>query len=120
MPDDLRAKLTAIAARVAASDGDPQASAEAVQTTYAQAQGDDALELGFSSEAPPGDSTVWVIELHGTFACEMCSRPPGAEVQRGDTIVLVVYPPKIEPRDFGIGNHFGDLTGLGEVVQLTP
>jgi hypothetical protein len=104
-------------ARVAAiGNQDPAATAEAVRTTYRQAER--VAFGGDTSSSPSGDTSVWVIQLHGRFVCDECKGPVGSNSPKGTAIVLVLNARTFDGYDFGLSQKPVDLAKLGKVVQL--
>ena len=117
--DSTIAKLSQIARTAAVANGDPHVTAEAVRTTYLLAE--KAILGGDRSFLTPDNAPVWIIQIHGTFNCAGCSRPPGSHVViKGTIITLIEDAAAFMPHDFTIGDQAHDLTALGTVVRLSP
>ncbi len=110
--------LAAVMQRVQNFEYDgPVSYAEVVATTR------DKLYGLFGGPQKLNTSPVYLVRMVGRFVCNECSRPPGASVQRGNQILLIV------PRGaslglsgvgaFGIGDGSTDLSQFGTVYRLS-
>jgi hypothetical protein len=112
------AKLSQIARLAGVNNGDSKVTAEAVLSTYV------AAERGVldrdTSRNPVGTTPVWVVQVHGDFICNVCSRPQGAAVQTGHVITLILIAATLKNSDFSLGNRPHDLASLGTVIALSP
>lgn len=107
--------LTERAHAAAIANQDPQATAEAVRTTYIDAE---RIVLdGDTSSNPPGDTQVWVIQLHGDFTCAPCKGPVGAD-PTGAAVALVINARTYAGYGFAMTKRPHDLTSIGTPIQL--
>jgi hypothetical protein len=94
-------RLTAIAHRAAAINGDPHPEwITAVLTTRAK-----ALTSAAAGDYVPGsaDVTAFLITMHGRFTATAVSVPPGAKAPAGRFLSLVIDAQTFRGLDFGIG-----------------
>lgn len=111
-PDAIRQQ----AMETAKGNGDDHATAQAVRTTFVNAER--ASDSG-TDNVP--DHAVWLVQLTGTFVCNSCSHPAGAKAPSGQYITVIVNAvPPYDSSVFGIGNRKVDLAKLGTVVTLLP
>jgi len=87
----------------------------------------DAAErlLEFGQSKPVVDTSVWVVQLRGEFACPNCPRPTNAPAPQGTVIQLVIPKSDLLTTDhdsgggmFGMGDRPVDLSRLGTVIDL--
>jgi hypothetical protein len=109
-------QLTKRARSAATANQDRHATAEAVRTTYADAER--FVLDGDTSSNPPGDTQVWVIQLHGAFTCVSCSTPARGHTPTGTAVALVINARTYVGYDFTITKTPHDLTKLGAPIQL--
>jgi hypothetical protein len=109
-------QLTKRARSVATSNQDRNATAEAVRTTYADAER--FVLDGDTSSNPPGDTQVWVIQLHGDFTCTSCSTPTRGHTPTGTAVALIVNARTYAGYDFTISKKPHDLTRIGTPIKL--
>jgi hypothetical protein len=102
--------LVRIATQARRGLGDPHVAGVDVYATTARAF------AGASDQAvPPGpDQDVYVLVLHGHFTCRLCSRPPGAPVQRGTVAAYVLERHTLRLLEFGLSDRL-DVRLLGRV-----
>jgi hypothetical protein len=100
----------------ATAEQDPNATGEAVRTTYRDAER--VVLDGSTSSNPPGATRVWVIQLHGSFTCLDCTGPAGGPSPTGTAIALIINARTYTGYDFAITKAPHDLGKLGEVIQL--
>jgi hypothetical protein len=108
--------LAARAKAVARDDGDPNATGEAVRTTYADAER--VILAGSTTSVHPGSTKVWVVQLHGTFTCSTCSFPARGLAPRGSAIALIIDAGTLDGWDLTVTRQPHDLARLGAVVPL--
>lgn len=109
-------ELAVLARSAATANADPKATGEAVRTTYRQAER--VVLTGDTGTSPPGDTQVWVIQIHGAFTCVTCSRPPGATTPTGAAIALIINASTYQAYDVTITDKPHDLSSLGKVYRL--
>jgi hypothetical protein len=115
--DPVLRKLTERARSAAIANQDPTATGEAVRTTYNKAER--VVLDGDTSSNPPGDTEVWVIQLHGRFTCAGCSVPASTvAAPSGSAIALVINARTFEGYDFTITKEPHNLTELGGAIPL--
>jgi hypothetical protein len=104
------------ALQVARSNGDPQATAQAVFTDYESAEA--ATHSGTSNV--PNHPAV-LIQLHGHFVCGACRGPRTALPITGRYITVILFATSpYYGTDFGMSNHRADLAALGPVITVLP
>jgi hypothetical protein len=108
--------LTKFARSAATANHDRHATAEAVRTTYADAER--FVLDGDTSSNPPGDTRVWVIQLHGAFRCTSCSTPARGHTPTGKAVALVIDARSYTGYDFALTRAPHDLTRLGAPIRL--
>jgi len=114
--DPVLRTLAAQARAAATADGDPNATAEAVRTTLAEA---DRVALdGVTSTNPPGTTPVWVIQVRGDFTCTRCSVPPRRPSPTGTAIVIVLDANTFDQYAGALAHEPQDLSTLGTIVDL--
>jgi hypothetical protein len=100
VPGGVTGRLTAIAHRAAAINGDPhQAWITAVMTTRAK-----ALTSATPGDFVPGSARVrvFLITMRGDFTANAVSRPSGAKAPTGRYLSLVIDARTFEGLDFGL------------------
>ncbi len=112
-------RLTAMAYRAAAVNGDPHpAWITAVLTTQAR-----ALTSATPGDYVPGSSHVraYLITMRGHFIANEAPRPPGAKAPTGRYLSLVINATTFDGSDFGIGSRPPPVrpAALGPVTYLT-
>jgi len=112
-------RLTALAHRAAAANGDPApAWITAVMTTRAK-----ALTSATPGDFVPGSDQVraFLITMCGHFTAKEASRPPGAKAPAGRYLSLVVDVKTFQVLDFGIAPKPPPVppASLGPVTHLT-
>ncbi|MDQ1724230.1 MAG: hypothetical protein QOG52_1258, partial [Frankiaceae bacterium] len=107
--DPVLRKLTERARSAAIANQDPNATGEAVRTTYSKAE---LVVLdGDTSSNPPGETEVWVIQLHGHFTCTDCSVPASTvAAPTGTASALVLNARTFDGYDFTITKEPHNLT----------
>ena len=108
-------ELVARARSTATANQDPNATGEAVRTTYRDAQR--VVLDGDTSTSPPPATPVWVIQLRGSFTCLECRHPPGP-APTGTAVVLIVNADTFEGYDYAVTKQPHDLASLGTVIEL--
>jgi hypothetical protein len=111
--------LTAIAASVARSDGDPTPSqVTAVLTTHAK-----ALTSATPGDLVPGSGgvRVFLLTMQGRFTATDATRPPGSKAPTGRYLSLVVDAANFQVTDFGLSPKPPPVSpaSLGPVTYLT-
>jgi hypothetical protein len=112
-------RLTAIAASVARSDGDPAPSqVTAVLTTHAK-----ALTSATPGDLVPGSGgvRVFLLTMQGRFTATDATRPPGSKAPTGRYLSLVVDAANFQVTDFGLSPKPPPVSpaSLGPVTYLT-
>jgi hypothetical protein len=112
-------RLTAIAASVARSDGDPAPSqVTAVLTTHAK-----ALTSATPGDLVPGSGgvRVFLLTMQGRFTATDATGPPGSRAPTGRYLSLVVDAATFQVTDFGLSPKPPPVSpaSLGPVTYLT-
>jgi hypothetical protein len=112
-------RLTAIAASVARSDGDPAPSqVTAVLTTHAK-----ALTSATPGDLVPGSGgvRVFLLTMQGRFTATDATGPPGSRAPTGRYLSLVVDAANFQVTDFGLSPKPPPVSpaSLGPVTYLT-
>ncbi|MGH3191203.1 MAG: hypothetical protein ACRDOL_28950, partial [Streptosporangiaceae bacterium] len=112
-------RLTAIAASVARSDGDPAPSqVTAVLTTHAR-----ALTSATPGDFVPGSGgvRVFLLTMQGRFTANDATGPPGSRAPTGRYLSLVVDVATFQVTDFGLSPRPPPVSpaSLGPVTYLT-
>ncbi len=112
-------RLTAIAASVARSDGDPAPSqVTAVLTTHAK-----ALTSATPGDLVPGSGgvRVFLLTMQGRFTATDATGPPGSKAPTGRYLSLVVDAATFQVTDFGLSPKPPPVSpaSLGPVTYLT-
>ena len=110
-------RLTQIAQREAQSLGDARVqSAEVVLTTRRRMN----KALGFGYQASEDQNAkVFVIQLRGTFTCNECSHPSGANAPTGSAAQDVLTFGSLTTSDFGLTPNPVVMQRMGPVMRLT-
>jgi hypothetical protein len=119
VPRSAIGRLTAIAHRAAAINGDPRPVwITAVETTHAK-----ALTSATPGDYDPGSGriTVFLITMRGRFIAREASVPPGAKAPAGRYLSLVIDAKTFRGLDFGLGRKPPPVppASLGPVTYLT-
>jgi hypothetical protein len=114
--DPVLQTLASRAHDAAVANGDPQATAEAVKTTYADAER--VVLDGDSSSNPSGSTPVWVIQLRGMFTCGDCGGLASAATAKGRAVALVIDARTFDGYDSVFSAAAHDLSALGRVIAL--
>jgi hypothetical protein len=114
---DTRAKLTEMAQRQAQALGDPSVhSAEVVLTTRRRMNS--GLGIGYQASEDQG-AKVFVIQVVGTFTCNLCSHPPGVDAPTGSAAQDVLSYGSLRGTDFGLTKTPVVMQRMGPVMRLT-
>jgi|SRR5215469_8452245 len=117
---EVAARLTEVAARLAADYADPEpTSAVAVATTHAKAL---ELVMGYRARPLPGDLgavPVYVVTMTGRFESPRAS-PATRLPLPGSYLTVVVEAATLQLRDVGVGDRdpHARLSRLGPVARL--
>jgi hypothetical protein len=115
--ENTRAKLTEIAQRQAQALGDPNVhSAEVVLTTRRRMNS--GLGIGYQASRDQG-AKVFVIQVVGTFTCDMCSHPPEVAAPTGSAAQDVLSYRSLRGTDFGLTKTPVVMQRMGPVLRLT-
>jgi hypothetical protein len=104
--------------------GDPNATADAVYTTYEKAiaviyQPSVAGASQLVSMAP--DTPVWLVQLNGTFRVERPGPSPNSAMQPFQApILLTIVTPDGGTPEYAMRATAYDLSSVGDVTQLLP
>jgi hypothetical protein len=105
--------LVRIATQARRGLGDPHVASVDVYSTTTR-----AFARASDQGVPQGsDQDVYVLVLHGHFACRLCSRPPGAPAQRGTVAACVLERHTLRLLEFGLSDRL-DVRVLGRVQTL--
>ncbi len=104
----------------AAAAGDPNSGhadkAEAVKSTHATGE-----KVASGGDIVQGNEPVWIVQVEGTFTCNLCSHPQGFRgTIAGHYLTITVDASTWRDTDFGIGDRRADLAKLGKVIDVTP
>jgi hypothetical protein len=106
-------RLRAVAARVAALNGDPHPiKAIAVLSTRQTAV------TASSGADVDTDQSSYLIVLHGHFVGYAAKLPRGAPLPRGNVLTIVVDADTNVVTDWGISDHAPDTSSLGRETSL--
>ena len=112
-PDpSVQRRLLQAADRAAGANNGRAERVEAVASTRSKAN------MLLSGATGMSDEDVWVVQVQGTFVCDVCSRPRGAAAPTGHFITMVLRQSDFETTDSGIGPNKSDLSKLGAVTVL--
>ena len=115
--ENMRTKLTEIAQRQAQALGDPNVhSAEGVLTTRRRMNS--GLGIGYQASQDQG-AKVFVIQVVGTFTCNLCSHPPGVDAPTGSAAQDVLSYGSLLGTDFGLTKTPVVMQRMGTVMRLT-
>jgi hypothetical protein len=119
VPASAIARLTVLASRAAAANGDPSPEwMTAVLTTHAK-----ALTSATPGDIVPGagGARVYLVTMRGHFTAYGASPPPGAALPTGRYLSIVVDARTFQVLDFGLSPTPPPVSpaGLGPVTYLT-
>jgi hypothetical protein len=66
------------------------------------------------------DQRVYVVQMTGQFVANMASTPPGVAAPTGGALSFNFDPATEQVTDWGVSPGPRDLSGLGQVFQITP
>ncbi|HZZ97735.1 MAG TPA: hypothetical protein VFE19_11990 [Jatrophihabitantaceae bacterium] len=92
-------------------------SAAAVKTTYGPAQ---SILGGDKSYDVPAQTSVWIVELRGSFTCANCEGISAGPALQGTVVDVIVNADTFDGYDSALSSTEHDLSQLGEVIQLKP
>lgn len=96
------------------------AQADAVRTTWLQAQEFLPASGDEPTAGPPGDTAVWVAQVRGEFSCDDCQPTQQGPEGTVDTLALVLTADGFQRIWFELGEVTRPLERLGQVVGLDP
>jgi hypothetical protein len=109
-------RLTRIAQTEARALGDPKVhSAEVVLTTRRRMNS--GLGVGYQASEDQ-TAKVFVIQLLGTFTCNECSHPAGADAATGTAAQDVLTYGSLTESDFGLTPHAVVMQRMGPIMHL--
>jgi hypothetical protein len=99
VPASAISRLTALASRTAAANGDTSPEwITAVLTTHAK-----ALTSATPGDMTPGGGTeVYLVTMRGRFTAYAASSPPGAALPTGEYLSIVVDAKTLQVLDYGL------------------
>jgi hypothetical protein len=109
------AQLSAIAVREAAGAGE----ATPTDISYAQGPRANAVQVA-SGDVVQGDSSSYLIVLHGHFVVQGSQGLPGSPTPTGSVMTLVVDAASGNITDFGVAPVTPALSKLGPVTVIPP
>jgi hypothetical protein len=117
MNENTRTKLTEIAQRQAQALGDPSVRSAAVVLTTRRRM-NTGLGIGYQASQNQG-AKVFVIQIVGTFTCNMCSHPSGVDAPTGSAAQDVLSYGSLLGTDFGLTKTPVVMQRMGPVMHLT-